>query len=118
MTTERKLIPVKLDGGGTIYVEATVHSDDPEAHRTGPVEEDISILIPSFDEINFVLEAVSRNIMGTLEKVKPTKASVEFGVDMGVEAGKLTTLLVKGAGSANLKIKLEWDAEVQAKLAE
>jgi hypothetical protein len=42
-----------------------------------------------------------------LEKVKPKKASVEFGLEVAVESGKLTTLLVKGASTANLKITLE-----------
>jgi hypothetical protein len=43
-----------------------------------------------------------------LKKVKPKKASVEFGLEVAVESGKLTTLLVKGTGTANLKIALEW----------
>ena len=30
------------------------------------------------------------------------------GVQVGIESGKLTALLVKGTGNANLKITLEW----------
>ncbi len=44
-----------------------------------------------------------------LARVKPTKASVELGLEIGVEAGQLTALLVKGTGKANLKITLQWD---------
>ena len=43
-----------------------------------------------------------------LARVKPDHATVEFGVDASVEAGGLTALIVKGTGSATLKITLEW----------
>jgi hypothetical protein len=40
--------------------------------------------------------------------LKPHKASVEFGLEVALEAGQLTALLVKGSGTSNLKITLEW----------
>jgi hypothetical protein len=46
-----------------------------------------------------------------LAKVKPKKASVEFSLKVGVESGKLTSLLVKGTGEGNLKITLEWEGD-------
>ena len=47
-------------------------------------------------------------MLTTLQKVKPRAASVEFGLEIGIESGQLTALLVKGTGTANLKITLEW----------
>ncbi|MDJ0729484.1 MAG: CU044_2847 family protein [Crocosphaera sp.] len=64
--------------------------------------------ILDFEEVTDAIEAIATSITTTLNKVKPKKASVEFGVKIGVESGKLTTLLVKGSGEANLKITLEW----------
>ena len=64
--------------------------------------------ILDFDDVTNAIEAIATSITTTLDKVKPKKASVEFGVKVGVESGKLTTLLVKGSGEANLKITLEW----------
>ena len=49
--------------------------------------------------------------MTTFQKVKPRKASVELGLEVGLESGHLTALLVKGTGTANLKLTLEWGGE-------
>jgi hypothetical protein len=43
-----------------------------------------------------------------MAKVAPTKPSVEFAIEVGLESGKLTALWVKGTGTANLKIAMEW----------
>lgn len=43
----------------------------------------------------------------TLDKIKPDKASANFGVELAVEAGNLTALIVKGWGKGNLEITLE-----------
>ena len=47
-------------------------------------------------------------VVTAVQKVAPTKASVEFGIEVAVEPGKVTALWVKGSGKANLKITLEW----------
>jgi hypothetical protein len=61
------------------------------------------------------IEALRKPIQGlaeffktTLEKIKPDKGAIEFGIELGLESGQLTTLLVKGAGKAHVKITLEW----------
>jgi len=33
---------------------------------------------------------------------------VEFGLEVALESGQLTAVLVKGSAKANLKITLEW----------
>ena len=40
----------------------------------------------------------------------PTRASVEFGVEVAVDAGKLTALLVNGNTTGSLKVTLEWES--------
>ena len=62
----------------------------------------------AFKEVTDTVESLARAMIGTLKKVRPRTATVEFGLQIGVEAGKLTALLVKGTGNANLKITLEW----------
>jgi hypothetical protein len=89
-------IPVLLNGT-TIQVEATVQG-----------EEDVLAGMPSFDTVTKAIEEIARAIDGTLAKVKPSKASVELGVDIALESGILTALIVKGTGNASLKITLEW----------
>jgi hypothetical protein len=41
--------------------------------------------------------------------VRPDRGTVEFGIDVGVESGALTALVVKGTGTATLKVTLEWE---------
>jgi hypothetical protein len=75
-------------------------------------ETDVALLRNrSFDGVVDSIRAITNQLTVALQEVKPDKASLEFGVDIGVEAGQLTALLVKGSGSATLKITLEWDTK-------
>jgi hypothetical protein len=43
--------------------------------------------------------------------VKPRKSSIEFGIDIAAEEGKLFAVIVKGEAKANIKVTLEWAKE-------
>jgi hypothetical protein len=94
-----KLVPLKLSESLTISVEAT---DLGGEQRVG-VNDAID-----FQGVADAVEAIADSLVKTFNKVKPQKASVEFGIKVGIKSGKLTTLLVEGSGEANLKINLEW----------
>lgn len=66
-----------------------------------------NIPIP-FKEVTDIVGSVSTSIVSALKQAKPRKASIEFGLEVAVEAGKLTALLVNGSSTATLKIALEW----------
>ena len=93
-----EVIKALLDDGTSISIQATSLGG----------EERVAFGVPPFKEVTDTVEGLARAIVTTLKKVKPRSASVEFGVQIGVESGKLTALLVKGTGNANLKITLEW----------
>ncbi len=97
--TRNRILPVKLSNGMNILVEA----------RLVNPEEDVAYSIPEFEEFTKVVESIATSIREAIQKVKPQKASVEFGLEIGAESGHLTALLVKGTGTANLKITLEWE---------
>ncbi len=99
MSAHNELVPVKLSNGAIMHVEAAVLDD----------EEDVALGLLSFDEVSNTIEGLAEAINGAIQKAKPKKASVELGLELAVESGKLTTLLVKGGGKANLKIALEWE---------
>jgi hypothetical protein len=61
-----------------------------------------------FDQVTGVLTEIAANIGEALEKAKPSKATIELGVEFGVEGGKLVALIARGSAKANLKIALEW----------
>jgi hypothetical protein len=94
--TER--VPVKLSNGEVIQVEVT--SSGSENVGFGSTK--------NFSNISKMLEGLVEEISGTLHKVNPSKATVKFGMEIAVESGQLTAILIKGTGKSNLEITLEW----------
>jgi hypothetical protein len=98
VTPKTEIVKADLGNGITIRIEATSLGG----------EERVAYHIPSFQEVTDAVEGIAQAMLTTLQKVKPRAASVEFGLEIGIESGQLTALLVKGTGTANLKITLEW----------
>lgn len=97
MELQSKIITVELNDGTSIRVEATLIGDRKLTFQTRP-----------FSEATGAIESLTKEIADIVQKVKPDKASVRFGIDLGIESGKLTPLLVKNASTANIEITLEW----------
>jgi methionine aminopeptidase len=93
-------VPVQLPNGAVVKIEIAKSSD------TG--KEDVAFEMFKFDQIAEILEGVTEAIKGAIEKVKPKKTAVKFGIEVGIESGKLTALIVKGTGKSNLEISMEW----------
>lgn len=95
-------IQVRLADGTDIWVEAVILG-----------EQDVAFDSFAFDtvkdEIVRIAKAIADIIKGPLDSAKPSKVSVEFGIEVGVESGALTTILIKGTGKGNLSITLEWE---------
>lgn len=98
-----KSVPLLLPNGVEIRVEAN-GSDSPEADVAFS---DITEAL-RFENIQGAIEGIAELVQQAMAKVAPTKASVEFAIEVGLESGKLTALWVKGTGTANLKIAMEW----------
>lgn len=91
-------IKTKLSDGTIIYVQA----------QTFGGEQQVSAHLPSFDEVTHAISGIAKPLVKMLEEIKPRKATLEFGVEIALESGQLTALLVKGSGDTSLKITLEW----------
>ena len=98
---QTQMIPVELANGTMIYVQTTLLGG----------EEQVSVHFPNFDEIGHAVEGIAHTLVASLERVKPRRTSIELGVAVALESGKLTALLVQGSSTANLKITLEWGGE-------
>lgn len=95
----------------------------PELVRIGDVEFFVEIAQPagpeparahdvlSFDAMRDTIEAIASQLAQVWNRVRPSEASVEFGLEATVRSGKLTGLLVEGGGAAALKVTLSWKAE-------
>ena len=73
-------------------------------------EQQVAFEPQKFSQVREAVEAVARDIADTLERVKPDKASVKFGLEIGIETTGLMALIAKGTGKANLEITLQWGA--------
>lgn len=100
-----RIVKVELEDGTTVDIQSTARG-----------EEDIAATVFPFKEVTDKIESIAEAVLGTLKKVKPQSASVEFGIEVAVEAGQLTALLVKGTSTANLKITLQWGDGLQNKI--
>lgn len=96
-----RIVKANLSDGSIIAIEVTPIG-------TTVIDERVSNLPSSFDDVLHSLQSLSKAVYETIQTVAPKKATVEFGVEVAAESGKLTALLVKGEGKANLKITLEW----------
>jgi hypothetical protein len=92
-------VPFKLPNGVTMYVEVA---------RTAGYAKVAGGELPTFQSVTDAIEAIGTMLGDTIRKLRPKKATLSFGVEVQVEAGKLTALLCKGSGKANLNIALEW----------
>ncbi|GHO77431.1 hypothetical protein KSD_52020 [Ktedonobacter sp. SOSP1-85] len=102
-----KLIPVRLDDETIIYIEAMPLNGGilgEERYISDPG-------LPSFEQVVKTVKGISQALVNVWSEVKPSKASAEFGLEVGYEPGAISALLVKGSGKANLKITLEWERQ-------
>jgi Trypsin-co-occurring domain 1 len=97
MELQTRIISVELADGTHVRVEVTLMGERKINYQTRP-----------FDEVTVAIESLTKEIAEVLQKVKPDRASVKFGIEIGIESGKLIPVLVKGTSTANLEITLEW----------
>src|SRR5580693_407229 len=66
------------------------------------------------EQVSGTLEGIAQAVRSGLDKVKPSKTTVELGIQLAVKNGKLTGLLVEGKVEASLKVTFEWGPEPAA----
>ncbi len=91
-------VPVVIDGV-QFYVEVA------DQQGVGTVSLDDAL---SFDGVRDTVEVIAAQMAGIWDRVKPSEASVEFGLKLVAKPGKLTGLLVEGGGEATLTVILTW----------
>lgn len=101
MNYQTKIIPVTLEDGTEIKVEATLIGEQ----RVGIGGK------YSFDAVGTTVVTIANQLIKSLQDVKPDKATLKFGLELAVETGSLHALLVKGSGKSNLEITLEWNSQ-------
>ncbi|MCT4351921.1 hypothetical protein M5362_02070 [Streptomyces sp. Je 1-79] len=87
--------------GAVLYVEAERIGPDSELEGLGD-------RVPDLSGITRALSSFAGQLGQALHQAAPDRATVEFGCELGLDAGGLTALIVKGSSSANLRVTLEW----------
>ncbi|MEU0922360.1 CU044_2847 family protein [Streptomyces cyaneofuscatus] len=98
------VVEARLPGGEVISIVATATS------AGNPAQDIAARGIPSLDEVRSAITGMATLARDAVEAVRPDSASVEFGVDVKVESGALSGLIVSGSANATLKVTLTWDA--------
>lgn len=87
-------------GDAQFYVEVV------EGGGPAPIGDDGGPL--SFDGVRATVEGIATEMAQVWQRVRPSEASVEFGLKVTAKSGKLTGLLVEGGGEATLTVTLTW----------
>lgn len=100
---QTELIPVDLGDGVIAQVEVTETGRQKVKAGTLP-----------FDSVGNAIAKICQVIATPIQAVKPTKATVKSGLAIGVEEGSLVAAMVRGTGTTNLEITLEWENPPQS----
>ncbi|MFF1508601.1 CU044_2847 family protein [Streptomyces sp. NPDC058326] len=92
-------------GDATLFVEARRLGPDAELDEL----EGLGGRLPDLSAVTEALSSFAGQIGDALHRAAPDRATVEFGCQLGLDAGKLTALVVQGSANASLRVTLEWE---------
>jgi len=100
-----ELQPVELSDGTTILME--VHLKPGQEEEISSKKRNLS-----FSKVTSSIKSMAEEIHEVWDTVKPNKMSVEFGVELTVDADNtLMAAILRGSGTTNFKLTLEWERE-------
>lgn len=91
-------VKVDLGDGATAFVEVPSFRGEVASSAAFP-----------FDQVLGTIRTMSSKLNDTLRQVRPSRASITYGLELAVENGSLMATIVRGKGSASFEITLEWD---------
>ncbi|PRX61455.1 hypothetical protein B0I32_115312 [Nonomuraea fuscirosea] len=105
------MVPVRLPSGREILLLSVPADTLMTAQSTDePVYKDVSFHI-EFQDLVDVAAEIGALLRQGIEKILPSKASVELNIGVDAKTGKITAFFVEGGANGSIKIALEWDRE-------
>jgi hypothetical protein len=118
MPEQSTLVPVVLANGVRVHVEASRTGAPAGAARSGErdvayappdsAERDVALVPADFDGVSRAIEGIANSLTQAIQRIAPKKTTIEFGLELQLDSGALTALIVKGSGKSNLKVTMEW----------
>ena len=102
MNDETEVVEVRLPNGVVVGVEVA----EGGGRNVSALDE------LDFDRVEGAIQGLAQVVTSALRRSRPHRATAELGLDLKVESGQLTAVLVKAGGSASLKISLTWEGAI------
>jgi len=102
--------PTRVGPDGPIIRIEVDQGSDAEVYPGSDGEQDVTAFtdLLSFDDFTSSVASVAGAMTDALSKARPDEAEVKFGINAAIETGRLTSMLVKGAGNATFEVRLLW----------
>lgn len=71
-------------------------------------EEEVGVINLPIEELGKALTKIAQVMAAPIKAVKPTKATIKYGIAVTIQDGSLMAAIVRGTGTANLEVTLEW----------
>ncbi|SOD86420.1 CU044_2847 family protein [Streptomyces sp. Ag109_G2-15] len=104
MTTPLTRIP--LEGGGCLLVEGAAGFEGPV--KAGRVGDAIREVPETLQQALVPITQAAQAALDQLRKARPDQITVEFGVDLAVEAGAVIT---KSRANCHLQVTVSWKSD-------
>lgn len=97
---------VEMPDGVVIYARV----DETETAQTGV---DVGLRDRfRLDNLGPTIRSVASSVHRSVDGLKPDRVSVEFGLELSLDAGKVVAVLASGQAKASLKVTLDWNLGV------
>jgi hypothetical protein len=96
-----KLVHVELPSGQIIWAHVT---------RDGPADVRLSKALQklSINDLRDTIEGVVQTFATALEGLAPTEVKLEFGLQLALKTGRLTSVLAEAAGTGSVRVSVSW----------
>ena len=105
---KKDIVEIKLDNNTTILAEALVKNSNNGREKIAS-----EIAEKKFSDFSNTVGKIASETLKPLKQINAKKLTVKMGMNIGVESGKLTALLVEGSANANIEITIEWSDETE-----
>jgi len=102
---KKDIVEIKLDNNTTILAEVLVKNNNGREKIASEIAE------KKFSDFSNTVGKIASETLKPLKQINAKKLTIKMGMNIGVESGKLTALLVEGSANANIEITIEWSNE-------